>query len=268
MSDKREAKRIDTKNNTKDIIEAPPAKKQHLLSAAAVTSPGEEEALKSLAEIQDQLQGIDDECVKEQMQIQKKYDVQKAPLFEERQNITSKIPNFWGRALLNHGALASIVEEDKDFIKCLTCIDLEDNLDDAGSYKIKFVFSDEVKGKIEPLELIKHVVFGESNVASVKFVTPIKFNNDKDPREKAQKQRNEGLDSWSIFEWFSESDSSSNSMVGVMGESPPGDETPDLGEIVRRHFWHTPLSYYLNDVSDDENDDSCEEELEEEEEDE
>lgn len=241
MSEKREASKRDQKNEP----DAPPAKKPHIAA-----SPDEEESLKALAEIQDKLQGIDDDCVKEQMQIQKKYDVKKAPLFEERQGVISRVANFWGKALLNHGALSTTVEEDKEFIRCLSCIDLEDNLDDAGSYKIKFVFSDEVKNRLEPLELVKHVVFSESNVAVVKFVTQIKFKDGPDPREVAIQKRKEGdSDGWSIFEWFSESD--------TVGE--PGDEAPDLGEVIRRHFWHSPLSYYLNDVSDDEDDESYDE---------
>jgi len=239
MSEKRESKR-DQKND-KNEADAPPAKKPNLSG-----SPNEEESLKAIAEIQDRIQEIDDECVKEQMKVQQEYDVKKAPLFEERQGIISRIPGFWGNALLNHGAMEVIVDEDKKFIKCLTRIDLEDNLDDLGSYKIKFVFSDEVKGLLEPLELVKHVIFSESNVPEVNFVTSFRFKDGPDPREVAIEKRKEGnREVWSFFEWFAEEE--------IAGD--PGDEWPDLGEVIRRQFWHTPLNYFLNDISDDDEND-------------
>jgi len=225
--------------------ENPPSKRLH---SDSNEFEKEAEALRAMAKIQDELQTIDDECVKEQMQIQKKYDVKKAPFFAQRHEYIDQVPNFWGKALLNHGALDQIVGADKEILNFLKCIDLEDNLDDAGSYKVKFVFSEEASEYFEPLELIKHIVFSDSSTPVVEFVTPITFKNDKDPREIAKKNRKEGFaDSWSIFEWFAKTPAYEVSAEEAdQGFISP----PDLGEIIRRHFWHSPLSYFLNDDSD------------------
>jgi len=241
MSDKRKEQR-----DGKGGAEEPPTKKQHVSATES-----EDEPHRALAEIQDKLKAIDDECVKEQMQIQKKYDERKAPFFEDRQKAISKIDHFWGTALLKHGAMDSVVDEDKEFINALTCIELEDNLDDAGSYKIKLVFSDEVKEWLEPLELTKLVVFDDSNGATVKSVTPITFKGGKDPREAAQKKRSDGdTDAWSIFEWFSENPPYNASDLPEDFEPPP-----DLGEVIRRHFWHSPLEYFLKSEDDEDSND-------------
>lgn len=112
--------------------------------AAGSCSPDDAAALlephmKDLDGIQAELQKLEEECAKQQMVVQKEFDEKKKPVLVKRQEIIDKIPGFWCRCLRNHPQLAYLVEEDIPVLEHLKRIDLDDNIDEHGSYKIKFV---------------------------------------------------------------------------------------------------------------------------------
>lgn len=63
------------------------------------------------ASVQSRLLELDDECVKEQLKIQRKFAARMRPLMLERQSVMDKIPNFWGRVMSN-------LPLDEDHILC------------------------------------------------------------------------------------------------------------------------------------------------------
>ena len=112
-------------------------------SSSSNEAGGPEELLRpfmeELEDIQRSLQDFDEECAKKQMLIQKEYDKNKKPLLEKRQTVLDKIPGFWAAAICNHHLLSFMSSADREVLNLLKSIQLEDNLDDAGSYRIKFV---------------------------------------------------------------------------------------------------------------------------------
>ncbi|KAF8822428.1 putative nucleosome assembly protein (naP), partial [Cardiosporidium cionae] len=185
--------------------------------------------------VQSELQKLDEDCAREQMIIQNKFDEKKKPWFEKRQGIIDSIPGFWCRTLRRHPILAYIIPEDIEILNFLRRIDLEDNIDDSGSYKISFSFSDKAKEFLEPLTIVKHVKF-ESDKEQVEECTEIKWKSGKNPIEKALERRkaDENCDDWSIFEWFTK-----------QSEDDRNEDRIDIGEVIRRDIWHSPLPHFL-----------------------
>ncbi|EAN34323.2 Nucleosome assembly protein (NAP) family protein [Theileria parva strain Muguga] len=185
-------------------------------------------------EVQKKLLSLDEECANEQMNLQRKFDKKKQPFFDKRQEIIDKIPGFWCKALTHHPALSYLTSADLPVLEHLKSIQLFDNLDNNGSYKLTLNFSDKAKEFMSPLSLTKHVVF-DLNKENVKECTKITWKPGKSPVEEALKARkNDKCIDWSLFEWFTEDEWLNR---------------PDVGEIIRREIWHAPLAYYMDTVS-------------------
>ncbi|SCN59667.1 nucleosome assembly protein, putative [Plasmodium chabaudi adami] len=208
--------------------------------------------IKDFEDIQKDIEQLDIKCAHEQMNIQKQYDEKKKPLFDKRDVIIQKVPCFWANTLRKHPALSDIVPEDIDILNHLTTLDLKDNMDNNGSYKITFTFSDKAKEYMEPLVLVKHVTF-DNNQEKVVECTRIKWKDGKNPIAAVSNSRidiDNEMPKWSVFEWFTTEELH---------------DKPDLGEIIRREIWHNPLSYYLgledfDDFDEDFDDDDDEDE--------
>lgn len=199
-----------------------------------------------IVDIQEQLERIDDECVQAQLTIQKEFDKKKKPYLETRSEVIKKLPKFWSRALKNHSYFATCVDEDFKILDHLEGIDLEDNLDDHGSHKITFTFGEGAQEWLETLKLTKYLKYNQEGRELLIEVTPLKFKPGKDPREKVTEMRKKGHDDvWSIFEWFNDVvDDSSEDMESYH----------NVGEILRRHIWHTPHTYFAGMEEDDDED--------------
>ncbi|KAJ1612316.1 nucleosome assembly protein [Cryptosporidium canis] len=198
-----------------------------------------QELLSMLEQVDHKLMEIDNECAKEQMAIQREFDKKKRPIFEERKSIIEKIPKFWADTISRHPIfLENMHPEDYDVLELLTDIELEDNLDNEGSYKIKLIFDEAVSEFMEPNVLVKHIVF-KDHEESVQELTEIKWKKES-PRSLIEKKFAGEIGSddklkgsiVSFFDFFSKDIS---------------DEGIDIGEIIRRDIYHAPLLYYCED---------------------
>eukprot|EP00375_Theileria_parva_P003920 XP_766606.1 hypothetical protein [Theileria parva strain Muguga] len=115
-------------------------------------------------EVQKKLLSLDEECANEQMNLQRKFDKKKQPFFDKRQEIIDKIPGFWCKALTHHPALSYLTSADLPVLEHLKSIQLFDNLDNNGSYKLT----------LSPVE------------------------------EALKARKNDKCIDWSLFEWFTE----------------------------------------------------------------
>ncbi|WKS79659.1 nucleosome assembly protein [Cryptosporidium sp. 43IA8] len=182
----------------------------------------------------------DSECAKEQMIIQRQFDEKKKPIFDERKAIIEKIPKFWADTISRHPVFQDNMHpEDFDILEYLKDIELEDNLDNEGSYKIKLIFDEAVSEFMEPNILVKHIIF-KDNQEIVNEVTKINWKKESprsiiekkfiDTEENEEEYKNSVL---SFFDFFSENIS----------------DDIDIGEIIRRDIYHAPLLYYREDDS-------------------
>ncbi|GBE60071.1 nucleosome assembly protein [Babesia ovata] len=187
-------------------------------------------------EVQKELLDIDEECANRQIEIQREYDRKKQPHFRRRQacGIINKIPGFWARAILHHPALSYLTTADTPLLELLEKVDLEDNIDNNGSYKVTLTFGEDAREYMEPLVLTKHIRFS-NNKEDVVECTEIHWRPGMSPIDVAVKARSdERCIDWSLFEWFTKDEWVNR---------------PDFGEILRRELWHAPLAYYLDTVS-------------------
>ncbi|KAK1443224.1 testis-specific y-encoded like protein [Babesia gibsoni] len=184
--------------------------------------------------VQKKLLEIDEECSNKQIELQREYDKKKQPHFRKRQEIIDKIPGFWAKAITHHPALSYLTTADMPILELLRQIDLEDNLDNSGSYKVTLTFGDAAREYMDTLVLTKHMEFTDTKERVVEC-TKIHWKAGKSPVDVAVKARTDDrcID-WSLFEWFTEDEWVNR---------------PDFGEILRRELWHAPLAYYLDTVS-------------------
>eukprot|EP01069_Polyplicarium_translucidae_P001364 Polyplicarium_translucidae@DN1638_c0_g1_i3.p1 len=122
-----------------------------------------EKVLNELSDLQDRLVEIDKRCAKEQISVQKKFDEEKKPHIEERQKIIERIPQFWGTAICHHPMFQAIDSEEREMLMLLKNVELEDNIDSNGSYKLTLAFDAEAEKYFTPVTLSKHVVFGDGD---------------------------------------------------------------------------------------------------------
>ena len=173
--------------------------------------------LDSVERVQAELLELDIASSKEQLQVQRRYDSLRQPLLEQRRADIAKIPDFWFSAIRNHPSSDAYVFDSIDSapLAYLIHLDLHDNIDDHGSYRIVF-------------EFIPNPYFSESCLErTVNFfpdmlitATPIRWAPHQRPRS----------DPRSLFSWFSNTESEY--------------EETDWGEIFRQDLWQNPFAYY------------------------
>lgn len=179
--------------------------------------------LDAIERIQSRLLAVDKECLLEQLEVQRKHDLRKTPLLVQRREEISKIPDFWVTAIGNHPFTDqdAWTGGDSEILQFLDSVDLEDNLDDNGSYRITFKFND-TNPFFSNSELVRSVTILDDQ-SDVVTSTPILWAANRKPPKHRK----------SFFAWFS----SPGGGVAV-------DE--DFGEILRRDLWQNPYPYYLN----------------------
>uniref|UniRef100_A0A803L950 NAP1-related protein 2 n=1 Tax=Chenopodium quinoa TaxID=63459 RepID=A0A803L950_CHEQI len=99
-------------------------------------------SIEKLQEIQDDLEKINEKASDEVLEVEKRYNEVRKPVYDKRNEIIKSIPDFWLTAFLSHPALSELVtEEDHKVFKHLTSIDVEDSKDVKSGYSITFNFS-------------------------------------------------------------------------------------------------------------------------------
>lgn len=162
------------------VAEEVDAKQRKIESSGGKDGCDAEEILKpfmdDLEKIQKALQDLDEQCARKQMEVQKEFDVSKKPILEQRQAVLDKIPGFWATALRNHHMFALLSEEDEPVLKHLKSIELDDNLDDAGSYRIKFVRAAFPEVQLPCLLLVSSLpACMHLSIMTVVFLLPLPF---------------------------------------------------------------------------------------------
>ncbi|KAL9239529.1 hypothetical protein vseg_013841 [Gypsophila vaccaria] len=197
-------------------------------------------SIEKLQEIQDELEKINEKASDEVLEVEKKYNEIRKPVYDKRNEIVKAIPDFWLTAFLSHPALSELVtDEDHKIFKHLTSIEVEDSKDVKSGYSISFNFSP--NPYFEDAKLTKTFTFLDEGTTNV-TATPIKWkegmgiSNGVDSDKKGNKRT---LLDESFFTWFT--------------DSQQDDEINDeVAEIIKEDLWPNPLTYFNNDADEEE----------------
>lgn len=208
-------------------------------------------SIEKLQEIQDELEKINEKASDEVLEVEKKYNEVRKPVYDKRNEIIKAIPDFWLTAFLSHPALCDLVtEDDHKIFKHLTSIEVEDSKDVKSGYSITFNFSP--NSYFEDTKLTKTFTFLDEGTTKV-TATSIKWKegngvpNGVDNDKKGNKR---ALTEESFFSWFSETQQSDE------------DIHDEVAEIIKEDLWPNPLTYFNNEADEEdfeENDDDDEE---------
>jgi template-activating factor I len=153
--------------------------------------------------------------------VQRSFDAKKISILDQRSEEIAKIPLFWVTAIGNHPFTdPDAFVKDREVLAYLLSIELEDNLDDNGSYSLTFRFDCDTNPFFSNAELVRKVTILDDQTEAVS-VTPILWAPKKQPSHAK-----------SFFTWFSSATC-----------TPLED---DFGEVLRRDLWQNPYPYYLN----------------------
>lgn len=216
----------------------------------------ESEALELIDKFQNEIDVLNEKASEEILKIEQKFNLLRKPLFENRNSVIKRIPNFWVTAFVNHPQISGILEEEEEeCLNFLEKIDVEEFEDIKSGYLIRFYFEDNPYFENRILTKEYHLS-GENGPKSVS--TQIKWREGYDILKKLQfkpsnNKRKRYLEYKSFFDWFTDNN------------DPVNDE---IGELIKDDLWPTPLQYFLVpdiEVEPEENDESGgEEEAEEE----
>lgn len=203
-----------------------------------VIPENEEVIFNSLQEIQQSIDGVNEKLAEEEAKLQYKFDLEKYPLYKKRNEIVSKIPDFWQTAMEQHSLLDSLIEDgDFELVEAITHLEVEHPSVDE--YVIIFYFK---KNNLIKNEKFSKKVWKEQGAGG-----EIRISNDtldfKDAKRKASEMNGEGF------------------VAFLQDES---DEAAEICNIFIADFYPNVLSYYQGAVSDE--CDDIEEEYDEDEE--
>ncbi|KAL8612135.1 hypothetical protein ACOMHN_021948 [Nucella lapillus] len=211
----------------------------------------QQEAIEHIDEVQNDIDRLNEQASEEILTVEQKYNKLRQPFFKKREDLISKIPNFWVTSFVNHPQVSALLtEDDEEVLQFLSMVEVQEFDDIKSGYTIKFYF--ESNPFFENDVICKEFHLNDSGEPSSKSST-IKWKEGKDLTKKnaaAQKGKKRAHEEQeSFFCWFSDH----------------GDAGSDeLGEVIKDDIWPNPLQYYLASEIDEEGGAGDEDELDDE----
>mmetsp|Transcript_26481 Transcript_26481/g.43349 ORF Transcript_26481/g.43349 Transcript_26481/m.43349 type:complete len:254 (-) Transcript_26481:126-887(-) len=219
----------------------------------------DQDTFDKLESIQEDIEKLNDKASEDVLEIEKKYNAKRRPLYKRRNEFLAKIPNFWQIAFSNHDMLSDLLDErDKDVLRFLTEVDVEDFDDLKTGYKITFSFDENPYFTNRSLfKEFRYTADGDLTVKPSKIEW--KPGKDLTKREDEDEEEDEDEDGKgghkrdreekdSFFKWFD-----------------ADDQEVELGDIIKEDLWPNPVKYFTEVQDDDEEGESDGEEGDEDE---
>ncbi|UYV79574.1 SET [Cordylochernes scorpioides] len=221
-------------------------------------------ALEAIDAVQNDIDQLNEKASEQILKVEQKFNKERKPFFEKRNELIGKIPCFWLTTFRNHPQISTILtEEEQDCLQHLTKLEVEEFEDIKSGYRIKFHFSEDnpyFSNKV----LVKEFHLAQTGDPA-SHSTPIEWNAGKNLLQAQNNSENQGRKrsrqaGRTFFSWFTDHGDAS---------------ADDIAEVIKDDMWPNPLQYFLvpdvengmEDSEDDEVDDSVvvvEEEEEEE----
>lgn len=207
---------------------------------------GDDQEIQVLEVIQEEIEELNDKATEEILEVERKYNSLRKPIYERRNEAIRKIPGFWVKVFTSQEMLAALLDDnDLAAFKYLKELNVEDHDDVKSGFKISLTFDPNpfFKNKV----LSKEFRYDKDGNLTV-FPTPIEWKEGKDLTKKApaakdaKGKRPRDDESESFFTWFN-----------------PEDQDLELAEIIKEDLWPNPAKYYLG-LEEDEDLEEAEEE--------
>eukprot|EP00262_Sarcandra_glabra_P009617 TRINITY_DN24069_c0_g1_i1.p1 TRINITY_DN24069_c0_g1~~TRINITY_DN24069_c0_g1_i1.p1 ORF type:complete len:259 (-),score=80.59 TRINITY_DN24069_c0_g1_i1:365-1141(-) len=219
-------------------------------------------SIEKLQQLQDELEKVSEEFSDKVLEVEKKYNEIRRPVYNKRNGIIQSIPDFWLTAFLSHPALGDLLSvDDQKIFKYLLSLDVEDFRDVKSGYSIMFSFSP--NPYFENAKLTKIFSFsdeGTTNITgtTIKWKEGMDISNGNAHEERGNKRP---FAEESFFSWFSEIQQK-DLLEGIHDE---------VADMIKEDLWPNPLKYFNSEADDedvDEDDEGEEEKISEEDDDE
>lgn len=216
----------------------------------------QQEIIEEIHSVQCQIDALNEQASEEILKIEQNYNRLRKPHFEQRTDLTRRIPNFWMTVFINHPQLQMLIdEEDEEALQYMTFLEVEEFEDIKSGYRIKFGFAENPYFSNDVI--FKEFVVNENGDQSSR-ATSIKWKAGMDltQRYKIRTKRSvmgqkRGFEEpQSFFCWFTEQE------TGY-----------ELGDVIKDDVWPNPIQYFLGSASGMQEDNEDEEDIDEEEED-
>lgn len=198
----------------------------------------DDQDIQLLESIQDQIEELNDRATDEILEVEKKYNRLRKPIYDRRNQAIRKIPDFWLKVFTSQDMLAALLSEsDLAVFKYLKELNVEDNDDVKSGFKISLIFDPNPFFKNSMLS--KEFQYDKDGNLTV-IPTKIEWKEGKDLTKKqqskdAKNKRAREEESESFFTWFN-----------------PEDQDLELAEIIKEDIWTNPAKYYLGLVDESE----------------
>lgn len=211
-------------------------------------------SIENLQEVQDELEKVNEEASDKVLEVEQKFNEVRRPVYVKRNEIISKIPDFWLTAFLSHPALGELLNsEDQKIFKFIDSLDVEDFKDVKSGYSITFNFKP--NPYFEDTKLVKSFTFldeGTTKITgtAIKWKEGMGIANGGDYEKKGNKRPPPDE---SFFTWFSETQQKDIDETDGF--------TDEVADIIKEDLWPNPLKYFNSepDEEDSEEDDDDEE---------
>lgn len=233
---------------------ATPSKRQKLSEGSSELDDSQswetQKALEEIDSCQNEIDALNEKASEEILTVEQKYNKLRKPLYDSRNKLIEKIPQFWVTAFVNHPQISAILdEEEEECLHSLKQVEVEEFEDIKSGYHIKLFFDNNKYFTNGVLEKQFHLSTSGSDGAwdPASSSTKIDWKKGQNLVAKAEALKNKKSGLRTFFQWFCDN------------TEPSAD---DIAEVIKDDMWPNPLQYYLSpevenglDDEDDEDDD-------------
>ncbi|KAL3852147.1 hypothetical protein ACJMK2_015825 [Sinanodonta woodiana] len=191
-----------------------------------------QKALEEIDSCQNEIDALNEKASEEILRVEQKYNKLRRPHLESRNELITKVPNFWVTTFVNHPQISAILdEEEEECLHYLTKMEVEEFEDIKSGYTIKFEFKQNPYFTNEIL--CKEFHLAASGEPASKS-THIKWKTGMDLSKRAVqcamgRKRRHGKGR-TFFSWFQDN----------------GDPSvDDIAEVIKDDMWLNPMQYFL-----------------------
>lgn len=183
--------------------------------------------LEKIQKCQKEIAAFRNKCDEEINEIEKNYYKAVKPYIKDRNFFILSVPQFWSTVLLQHPLLSSIFEPgEKDVIKYMTSLDIEDDFDNPDLFKIHFLFGS--NPYFENRVLIKKFTEEGSGNTTIKWRTNQIFPQQ--IKHEIWEHDELGIEKKGFFRWFCD---------------PEEQFCDPIADIIRCQISYNPLEFYF-----------------------